>query len=124
MSQPAVDVACLCAAWCHICGDYAPVFEQVTDELPGHGIMLHRHWIDIEDDAELVGELDVETFPTIVVADAQQVRFAGPLTPQPETLRRLLRATVTDARADTQWPAAAPAAAAFAARLRERRGSA
>jgi thioredoxin-like negative regulator of GroEL len=124
MSQPAVDVACLCAAWCHLCGDYAPVFEQVAAEFAASGITLHRHWIDIEDDAELVGAFDVETFPTLVVADAQQVRFAGPLTPQPETLRRLLRATLADTHADTQWPAAAPEAVAFAARLRARRGSA
>jgi hypothetical protein len=67
-----------------------------------------------------VGDLDVETFPTIVVVDDAQVRFAGPVEPQRETLRRLLRATVTDAAPGAHWPAAAPAVRAFAVGLRRR----
>ena len=77
-------------------------------------------WIDIEDDAELVGDLDVETFPTIVVCDAQQVRFAGPVAPQPETLLRLLRSLLVHAAPGTRWPVADDEAEAFAARLRQR----
>ena len=87
----AVHAACLCAAWCRTCEGYAAVFEQVAAELSASGVALRAHWIDIEDEAELVGDYDVETFPTLVIADAQRVRFAGPLTPQPDTLRRLLR---------------------------------
>ena len=37
-----------------------------------------------------VGDLDVETFPTLLMADAQGTRFFGPLTPQAHTLSRLL----------------------------------
>lgn len=47
-------------------------------------------WLDIEDQADLVGDLDVETFPTLLIADAQGTRFFGPLTPHAETLSRLL----------------------------------
>ena len=119
MTAPALHVACLCAAWCHLCKDYAPVFEQVCSELAASGMALQPHWIDIEDEAELVGDFDVETFPTIVVADAGGVRFAGALAPQPDTLRRLLRATVLEAAPDGHWPTAFTAAAAFAARLCE-----
>ena len=117
MTAPATHVACLCAAWCHLCKDYAPVFEQACSEAAASGELLQRHWIDIEDEAELVGDFDVETFPTIVVADARGVRFAGPLAPQPETLRRLLRATVLEAAPDASWPTASAEAADFAARL-------
>jgi thioredoxin 1 len=117
MTLPVVHVACLCAAWCHLCMDYAPVFEQVCRELARSGMALQWHWIDIEDQADLVGDFDVETFPTIVVADAGGVRFAGPLAPQPETLHRLLRATVLEAAPDARWPAASAEALAFAARL-------
>ena len=120
MSDRAVDIACLCAAWCRLCDEYAPVLGQVVSELAvAHG-GLRLHWIDIEDEAELVGEFDVETFPTIVVIDSDEVRFAGPLTPQPDTLRRLLRATVIDARSGVGWPAVAPEVRAFAERLRDR----
>jgi thioredoxin 1 len=117
MSVPVVHVACLCAAWCHLCKDYAPVFEQVCGELAGSGVALQRHWIDIEDGAELVGDFDVETFPTIVVADARGVRFAGPVAPQPETLHRLLRATVLEPAPGARRPTARAEASAFAARL-------
>ena len=47
-------------------------------------------WLDIEDQSDLVGDLDVETFPTLLMADAQGTRFFGPLTPQASTLSRLL----------------------------------
>ncbi|MDE2147224.1 MAG: thioredoxin family protein [Burkholderiales bacterium] len=118
-SEP-VHVACLCAAWCRLCDSYAPVFEAALQGLGVPG--LRMHWIDIEDEAELVGEFDVETFPTLVVADAQRVRFAGALTPQPETLQRVLRAVLAaggDAGAAADLPEGVEA---FAARLRQRAG--
>ena len=118
MPAATIHLACLCAAWCRLCDDYAPVLQQVAAELLAAGVPLRCHRIDIEDQADRVGDFDVETFPTIVVADAAPLRFAGPLTPQPDTLRRLLRALLQDAAPDARWPAAAPEAEAFAARLR------
>jgi thioredoxin 1 len=120
MPAPTIHIACLCAAWCRLCDDYAPVFEQVSVELAAAGAALCSRWIDIEDEAELVGDFDVETFPTIVIADALAVRFAGAMTPQAETLRRLLRAILLEAASDTRWPAVAPEIEAFAQRLRAR----
>jgi len=119
-SDTSLHVACLCAAWCRLCDGYRPVLEQVEAELRAAGAAPRWHWVDIEDDADLVGELDVETFPTIVVCDADQVRFAGPVTPQPETLRRLLRALLLDAAPDAAWPAVPPEVQGFAQRLRQR----
>ncbi len=113
-----IHIACLCAAWCRLCDDYAAVFQQVAAELRDSGLALQWHWIDIEDEAELLGEMDVETFPTLVIADHHHVRFAGALTPQPDTLRRVLRATVTDVESAPHWPEVAPAIEAFVAGLR------
>lgn len=112
-----IDVACLCAAWCRLCDDYALVIEQVRAEFDPDGIALRWHWIDIEDQAELLGEVDVETFPTIVIADPAVVRFAGPLMPQAETLRRVLRATVQEVSPDTRWPAVGSEIESFVRRL-------
>ena len=117
-----IDVACLCAAWCQLCGSYAAVFAHVTAELAARGHDLRPHWIDIEDESELVGDLDIETFPTLVVVDPVAVRFAGVLTPQPETLRRILRATVAEAPAAASWSAVDAEFLAFADRLRKRLG--
>jgi len=103
-------VVCLCAAWCRLCDDYGPVLRTVGAEFEG----LRVEWIDIEDEAELVGDVDVETFPTIVViARDGTVRFAGPLTPQPQTLRRVVQLAL-----DGTTIAPVPAeVTAFAARL-------
>jgi thioredoxin-like negative regulator of GroEL len=116
-----IHVACLCAAWCRLCDDYRAVLESLADEFDRGGVSVHWHWVDIEDEADLIGDLDVETFPTIVVADDEQVRFAGAVEPRRETLQRLLRATVTDATPNTRWPAVIPAVNALAAGLRTRR---
>ena len=89
-----VHVACLCAAWCRTCESYQQVFEAACAELPQAGLRVR--WIDIEDEADLIGDLDIETFPTLLIADDAQVRFAGPLMPQPETLKRVLRAHLAD----------------------------
>lgn len=70
------------------------MLEGVTSERAAAAVGLRREWIDIEDDAELVGDFDVETFPTLVIIEPDGGRFAGPLTPQADTLRRVLRATM------------------------------
>jgi hypothetical protein len=89
-----LTVACLCAAWCRTCDAYREVFVAAVDELRAAGQAVSSHWVDIEDQAELVGDLDVETFPALLVAVGEEVRFYGPLEPQPETLRRVLRGTL------------------------------
>jgi thioredoxin-like negative regulator of GroEL len=80
---------CLCAAWCDTCGAYRPVLERAAQAFPGARFV----WLDIEDHADLLGALDVEDFPTLLVAVGDDLRFFGTLTPQPETLARLLRAS-------------------------------
>lgn len=120
MPLPTLHVACLCAAWCRLCDDYRAVVREVAADPAPCGPVLKWHWIDIEDEADLLGDVDVETFPTLVIADRVTVRFAGPLTPQPEILRRLLRATILDAQSDAQWPPAPAELRAFAARLEQR----
>jgi hypothetical protein len=89
-----LQVVCLCAAWCRTCEGYAEVFDAAMAHLRAEHPQLQARWIDIEDEADLLGDVDVETFPTLVVVQKGQVRFAGPLTPQPETLNRVLRAAL------------------------------
>lgn len=115
-----MHLACLCAAWCRTCDAYADTLRAVVDELAAEGIALAVSWIDIEDEADLVGDLDVETFPTLVVADARAVRFAGPVTPERATLQRLLRSLVADSLAGGPARPVAAEVAAFAQRLQQR----
>ena len=120
MSPSTVHVACLCAGWCHLCDDYRAVLRAVAAEMSPCAADLQWHWIDIEDEADLIGEIDVETFPTLVIADADTVRFAGPLMPHPDMLRRLLRVTVVDDEGVHRWPAVSREFQTLAAHLRLR----
>lgn len=89
-TPPPLMLACLCAAWCRLCDGYAETLRAVAAEFP----QVQLHWIDIEDEAELVGDLDIETFPTLVLARDTEVLFAGALEPQPQTLRRLITGAI------------------------------
>jgi hypothetical protein len=81
-------VACLCAAWCDTCREYRAVFDGVMAGLPA----LQGRWVDIEDEADVLGNIDVDDFPTVLIGRGDQVLFFGPITPQQATLERLLRA--------------------------------
>ena len=56
-------VVCLCADWCGTCREFAPGFAQAALARPE----LVFRWIDIEDEADAIGDLDIETFPTLVI---------------------------------------------------------
>jgi thiol-disulfide isomerase/thioredoxin len=86
--QPAsILVICLCAEWCGVCRDYRTRFLQAQSNFP----QVQFLWIDVEEDADLLDPLDVEDFPTVLLAVGDEPRFFGPLTPQLETLERLIR---------------------------------
>lgn len=116
-------IACLCAAWCRLCDGFATELSAATQAFDAHDVSLQVHWIDIEDEAELVGDFDVETFPTIVIVMAGQLRFAGPVRPQADTLLRLLRAAVRDSHASAPASPFPAEVQSFAARLGRRSGN-
>jgi thiol-disulfide isomerase/thioredoxin len=85
--QKELRVACLCAAWCDSCVAYRAGFEALAREFPQAEFV----WLDVEDDAEAVGDLEVENFPTIQVKRGGEVLFYGVQLPVHEHLRRLLQ---------------------------------
>lgn len=121
---PALHLACLCAAWCRLCDGYAQVFTEAVCELRRARPELQDHWIDIEDQSDLVGDLDVETFPTLVLVQGAHTLFAGTLTPQPQTLMRVLRAALDAADRGASPAPQPPEVLAFAERLRRQHGAA
>jgi thiol-disulfide isomerase/thioredoxin len=81
-------VACLCAAWCNACRDYRPGFFEAAERHPN----AHFVWIDIEDQADVVGELDVDNFPTLLIQRGDLVTFYSPVHPDARQAERLLLA--------------------------------
>jgi thioredoxin 1 len=94
-------VACLCARWCDLCETYRETFDALAARHPDKLFV----WIDIEDQAELVGEMEVENFPTLLIQRAGLVAFFGPLLPDLRVADRLLttlaNASIDELEADT-----------------------
>ena len=86
MTDATLDVICLCADWCGTCREYEATFEALQQANPGH----RYRWIDIEDEADAIGDIDVETFPTLMLAHAGRLLFAGPVLPRLGDAQRLL----------------------------------
>ena len=83
---PELRVTCLCAAWCTRCREYRSGFDGLAVGLP----QVRFRWLDIEDEAEALGDLDVENFPTLLIGRAGLVLFYGPMLPQHKHLRRMI----------------------------------
>lgn len=80
-------VACLCAAWCGTCSSYRDAFDGLAARHPDKTFV----WIDIEDQADLVGDLDVENFPTLLLQRGDTVAFFGTMLPDAKLADRLLQ---------------------------------
>lgn len=85
-------VVCLCAQWCGVCREYRGVFDEMAVRWPH----VRFEWVDVEDEEGVVGDIDVETFPTILIAQGGTVRFLGPVLPQANVLGRMLQGLAAD----------------------------
>ena len=114
-------VACLCAQWCRTCDAYRDTLAATRDAMRlGHpGATTRFVWVDIEDESELVGDLDIEDFPTILLARGDRVLFFGPLLPHAQTLDRLVRNALDNDMAALPAATLAPDVRALPARLRQ-----
>ena len=97
-------VVCLCAAWCGVCTEYRSRFEQVHATIKAEYPLAQFVWLDVEDEADLLHPLDVDDFPTLLIAKDQVPLFFGPLTPQAQTLERLVRNAALAAMAPVPDP--------------------
>ena len=83
---PEFKVICLCAEWCGTCREYRVAFGALAGVV--HGAQFR--WLDIENEAEALGDLDVENFPTLFIARGGSVLFYGTMLPHISHLERLL----------------------------------
>ena len=67
--------------------EYRATFDSVAAACPD----ARFAWIDIEDEADIVDPVEVENFPTLLIAARGEPVFFSPLTPHRETLVRLVR---------------------------------
>ncbi|MCA1860440.1 thioredoxin family protein [Janthinobacterium sp. HSC-3S05] len=81
-------VACLCALWCGTCGSYRATFEELAARHPDTVFV----WIDIEDQADVVGDLDIDNFPTLLIQHEDNVAFFGTVLPDGSLAHRMVQA--------------------------------
>jgi thioredoxin 1 len=81
-------VVCLCAEWCSACRAWRPVWDAVAARHPE----VDWRWLDIEDEPDLMDEvgLDIETFPTVLIARGDRALFLSAIPPQAEFLESLV----------------------------------
>jgi thioredoxin 1 len=77
---------CLCAEWCHVCRDWREGFAEAAAAHP----QVRFAWVDVEDEAQAMGDEDIETFPTVLIARDDQPFFLGPIQPSATQLGRLI----------------------------------
>ena len=87
MTESPLLVACLCAEWCGRCRDYRAVFESLAAKAPPG---TRFRWLDIEDEADLAGEMEVENFPSLLIARGDEVLFIGAVTPHANAAAALI----------------------------------
>ena len=89
-------VACLCAAWCGTCESYRATFDELAARHPDKFFI----WIDIEDHADVVGDLDVENFPTLLIQHHELVTFFGTMLPDGGLAHRLVQSQTQQSDAE------------------------
>jgi thioredoxin 1 len=93
-------VACLCATWCKTCTEFRGTFDKLARENEGAKFV----WLDVEDDSALVGELDIENFPTLAVFRGDKPLFYGVTMPQEGVVARTLASLSRENRDAVQVP--------------------
>jgi thioredoxin reductase (NADPH) len=81
-------VVCLCAEWCDTCREFRGAFERLAE---GDAQAMYV-WLDIEDDSALLGDLDIENFPTLAMYAGGRPVFYGVALPQEGVVQRMVTA--------------------------------
>ena len=96
----ALLVACLCAAWCKTCGEFRDTFDKLAKDNAGVKFV----WLDVEDDSALVGDLEIENFPTLAVFKGHKPLFYGVTMPQEGVVARTLASLARSDRDAVEVP--------------------
>jgi thioredoxin reductase (NADPH) len=94
-------VACLCAAWCKTCAEFRDTFDKLARENAGDRYV----WVDVEDDSALVGDIEIENFPTLAVFRGDKPLFYGVTMPQEGVVARTLASLAREDRDAVAVPA-------------------
>ena len=93
-------VACLCATWCKTCNEFRDTFDKLSQAGGGAKFV----WLDVEDDSALVGDIEIENFPTLAVFRGDKPLFYGVTMPQEGVVARTLASLTREDRDAVEVP--------------------
>ena len=93
-------VIVLCAAWCGTCRGFQETVEELAQHFPDTLFV----WLDIEDDAEVAGDIDVMNFPSFAVFREGVAVHYGVSLPHQGVVRRLLAALLGNSIREADVP--------------------
>ncbi|WP_114652174.1 thioredoxin domain-containing protein [Polynucleobacter necessarius] len=75
-----------CAEWCGSCREFKEHFNSINAD------GLSKVWLDIEDEASLINEINIDNLPTILaVSDDGHTYFFGEIPPNKTFLEKILQ---------------------------------
>ncbi len=79
-------VVALCAAWCDTCSEFRTTLERIAELRPDTLFL----WLDIEDDSDICGDIDIENFPTLAIYRGERLLHYGVTLPLEGPVSRLV----------------------------------
>ncbi len=95
-------VVLLCAGWCNTCREFQVTAARLADAHPTVAFL----WLDIEDDEAIVGDVEVENFPTLAIARGEAILHFGVSLPHEAGVARLIEEMNLRTASATDTPAA------------------
>jgi thioredoxin 1 len=102
VDDAAPAVVALCAAWCDTCAEFRATLERIAEARPDTLFF----WLDIEDDNEICGDIDIENFPTLAIYRGERLLHYGVSLPLEGTMLRLVDAIVARSNGGVSAPQA------------------
>jgi thioredoxin 1 len=93
-------VVSLCAAWCDTCTQFRAACERLAQARPQATFV----WLDIEDDAAIAGDVEVENFPTLAIYRGRSPLHFGVSVPHETVVGRLVDALAEGAPTRSDVP--------------------
>lgn len=81
---------CFCAGWCNSCREYLPQLKKLAKARKD----VHFIWVDIEEHADMLGDLDIYKFPSILIQYDNTVAFYSCIHPDAALSERVLQSMI------------------------------
>lgn len=81
----------LCARWCFVCRDFFTMCEKIARDYHARHPDTLFLYLDIEDDEAIVGDIDIDDFPTLLVFRNEVPLHFKPVMAREETIIQCLK---------------------------------